>query len=216
MKRSLVSGPAAEIALMTALLLSYLWLWQGSFPWDFFVCLALYFGIGVWGHWRWKESAAEIGVRIDNIGPSLRFGLKLVGPLIVAAVALGAWLGTLHAPKSQEPSELAFSLVRGLVWATMQQYGLACVYYRRFEDLLGNPWGASVAAAGFFALCHLPNPFLTPVTFAAGILACRIYRRAPNLFVLGFLHLLLSIALRNAFGPDITHRMKVGPGYWGD
>jgi membrane protease YdiL (CAAX protease family) len=198
---------------MGVLVLSCMWARPVAFPGHFWVCAALYVGIGVWSHWRWKETAAEVGVRFDNIGPSLRFGLKLTAPLIVASFVLGAWLGTVHPPKSLEPSDVARSLAKGLVWGTMQQYGLACVYYRRLRDLLGSNWGATLGAAGFFAICHLPNPFLTPVTLVAGIVACQVYRRAPNLFVLGFLHLLLSLALRHSFSPDITHHMRVGPGY---
>ena len=106
------------------------------------------------------------------------------------------------------------SLTRGWAWGTLQQYGLTCVYYRRFRDLLGDGWGAPLAAAGVFALFHLPNLFLTPVTFIAGIISCRIYRREPNVFVLGLLHALLSMVLSHSFGPEITHEMRVGPGYW--
>jgi len=199
---------------MTVLLVSYMWLWQASFPGNFFVCLALYVGIGVWSHWRRKETAAEIGIRADNFGPSFLFGITLVGPLILVAIALGAALGTIEPPQTAGVSGLALSLAWGCGWATMQQYGLACVYYRRFKDLLGNHWAGTFGAAGVFAALHLPNPFLVPVTFVGGVVACQIYRRAPNLFVLGLLHFLLSFALRQSFGPGITHQMRVGPGYW--
>jgi len=215
MKRSFFTGPAVEVVLMTTLLLSSLWLWRGRFPGDFYVCLALYLGIGVWSHRRWKESAAEIGVRMDNFGSAFLYGVKLVGPIAVAALLLGAWLGTLQPLPPLDPFKVARGLAWGLVWATLQQYGLACVFYRRLRDLLGSHWGASIVAAGFFALFHLPNPFLVPVTFGAGIVACQIYRRVPNVFALGLIHLLLSFALQHAFGPDITHHMKVGRGYWG-
>jgi membrane protease YdiL (CAAX protease family) len=210
--RSVVAGPGGDVALMTALLFSYMWLWEGSFPGHFFVCVALAFGIGAWSHRRWRETAAEIGVRVDNFGPCVLFGLKFILPLVVVAVVLGAWLDTL-VPLRLEGAPR--SLAKGWLWGTMQQYGLACFYYRRLRDLLGSHGGAALTAAGFFGLAHLPNPFLVPVTFAMGIVSCQIYRQAPNVFGLGFLHLMLSIALRHSFGPDITHHMRVGPGYWG-
>lgn len=212
MSRSALAGPGMDVALMTVLLFSYMWLWQGTFPGHFIVCVALAFGIGAWSHRRWKETAAEIGVRVDNLGACLLFGLKLIVPLIVVAVALGAWLGTLEPLRLQGAPR---SLAKGWIWGTMQQYGLACFYYLRLRNLLGNHGGAALAAAGFFGLAHLPNPFLVPVTFAMGIVSCQIYRHAPNVFGLGVLHLALSIALRHSFGPDITHHMRVGPGYWG-
>lgn len=206
--------PEVDVALLAALLFSYIWLWQGSFPGDFFLCLALYAGVGVWSHWRRKETAKEIGFRTDNLGASLLFGIKLVGPLLVAAIALGAWLGTIGPPERLGPAEVLGSLAWGLVWATAQQYGLACVFYRRLRDRLGSDLGASVVAAVVFGGLHLPNPFLVPVTIAGALIACRIYSRAPNVLALGILHLVLSVTLRLSFGPDITHHMRVGPGYW--
>jgi membrane protease YdiL (CAAX protease family) len=208
--RSVFAGPLLDVTLMTVVLFSFIWLWRDSFPGHFHVCIALCLGIGAWSHRRWKESAAEIGIRADNLAQSLLFGLRFVVPMALVAIALGAWLDTLEPPRVRSMG----SLVRKWFWSTMQQYVLACFYYRRLRDVLGSHWRAALAAAGLFGLAHLPNPFLTPVTFATGIVACVIYRRAPNLFGLGILHALLSIALRLSFGPDITHGMRVGPGYW--
>lgn len=214
MRRSIVTGPALEVVVLTAMMLSCIWLWQGDFPGDFCVCVGLYLGIGIWSHWRWKETPAQIGVRLDNFGAAFVYGARLVAPIALAAIAVGACLGTIRPLPPVEPFQVARGLAWGMTWATLQQYGLACVFYRRLHDLTGNHWGAAVGAAGFFALFHIPNPFLVPVTLVAGVIACTIYRRNPNLFALGLLHLLLSFALRYAFGPGITHHMKVGPGYW--
>jgi membrane protease YdiL (CAAX protease family) len=214
LSRSTGARPEVDVALLTALLASYIWLWQGAFPGDFFVCATLYLGIGVWSHWRRNETAADIGLRVDNFGPAVWFGMKLVGPIILAAVALGTFLGTIGPPEQTGVVEVAGSLAWGMAWATVQQYGLACVYYRRLKDLLGSHAGATLGASAVFAALHLPNPFLVPVTFVGGVIACQVYRRAPNLFVLGLLHVLLSNALRLSFGPAITHHMRVGPGYW--
>jgi membrane protease YdiL (CAAX protease family) len=214
MRRSLAHRPEVDVALMTALLLSYLWLWHGSFPGDFFVCVALYFAIGAWSQWKWNETTSEIGIRVDNFGPAFGFGMMLVAPIALVAVALGSRFGTIEPPKIDGLTDVSRSLAWGVSWATLQQYGLVCVYYRRLKDLLGGHWGATLAAAGLFATLHLPNPFLVPVTFVGGIIACQIYRRSPNVFVLGLLHLLLSLSLRISFGPEITHHMRVGPGYW--
>ena len=131
MSRSVLAGPQTEIAIMTALLFSYIWLWQGCFPGHFYLCVALVFGIDAWSHRRWKETRAEIGVRADNIGPCLLFGLKLVVPLVIAAVALGAWLGTLEPLPLHDAFKAPRSLAMWLLWGTMQQYVLACFYYRK-------------------------------------------------------------------------------------
>ena len=215
MKRTFLSSPAAELVLMGALCLSGVWLRPLAFPGYFWVCAALYVAIGVWSHWKAKETPRDIGIRFDNIGPALLYGLMLMAPIMIVGTALGAWLDTAGLPESLAPSVVVPKLAVKWVWGTMQQYGLACVFYRRLRDLTGSHASAAIGAAGFFALCHLPNPFLTLVTFVGGMVSCQIYRRTPNLFVLGFLHLVLSTVLRNSLGPDITHGMRVGPGYWG-
>lgn len=214
MIRSLFAGPRLDVTLMTVVLFSYIWIWQWIVPGGFVVCVGLCFAIGAWSHLTRNETAAKIGIRGDNLGACLRIGLKFIIPMAVVAVALGGWLGTIEPLRPRTASDLSLGIARSWLWGTLQQYVLACFYYRRLLDLLGSHRRAAVAAAGVFALAHLPNPFLVPVCFVAGIVACQIYRRAPNVFALGLLHFLLSISLRQSFGPEITHRMKVGPGYW--
>ena len=93
----------------------------------------------------------------------------------------------------------------------MQQYGLTAFYYRRWLDLTGRPLAAGSGAAALFALFHLPNAFLTIATLVAGLLACWLYRRHPNLFVLGAMHAAISFALLHALPDELTLRLRVGP-----
>lgn len=202
------------VAAMTVLLLSYIWGWQGAFRWHFLVVAALYFGLGLWSHARWGESARELGVRLDNWRPALRNALVVAAPIIVVALAAGAAMGGWHFPLPPYRWNRALGAIAwGLFWGTAQQYGLLCFFYRRLLVVLGDEKRATIAAAALFALFHLPNPFLTTVTLLAGILSCRLYRKEPNLFVLGLFHALIAFSLYSALPRSITAGLRVGPGY---
>lgn len=196
---------------MMVLLLSYMWLWQSSFPGHFVVVCLLYFGLGIASHVRRGETPREIGLRLDNVGPSARDVLIYVGPLIPIPILIGLWLDTTRFPPL---SEWPLGIPKRLLWATAQQYGLLAFFYRRSGEVFAGTWPPILAAAGAFAFLHLPNPFLTVVTFALGALSCWLYRRQPNLLVLGCTHALMSVAISRSLPLDVTYGMRVGPGFF--
>ena len=65
-----------------------------------------------------------------------------------------------------------------------------------------------------FALVHLPNPLLVSITFVAGLVSCTLYRRVPNVLVLGVAHAAISLVLFFALPASITHNLRVGPSYF--
>ncbi len=196
---------------MSALLISYIWYWEGAFKGDFTLCVVLYFVIGLAAHLRAGERPADIGLRIDNLGAAARDGLLATMAIGLLLAGAGALLGSLDFP----PLALWPRALRdGVVWGLMQQYGLLCVYYRRFGELLPRHRDAPLwAASAVFALLHLPNPFLTLATFGAGALSCWLYRRMPNLIVLGVMHGFVSFLIVQTLPDTITMGMRVGPGF---
>jgi membrane protease YdiL (CAAX protease family) len=68
-------------------------------------------------------------------------------------------------------------------------------------------------AASLFAVVHLPNPFLTAVTFAGGLAWCTIYARFPNIVPLAISHALGTLAILYAFDEGITGRLRIGDSY---
>lgn len=195
---------------MTGLILSYIWVWQRSFPGAFLVCAAGYFGIGILGHRSRGESLQSIGVRFDNWAPAIRNAAIVVGIAVSAALIAGAMLDSWHFPKWEI---VLLSLPVTMLWATAQQYGLLCVFYRRSQDLFGSVVAAVAVAAGLFAVFHLPNAFLMAVTLAAGAAACVLYRYQPNIIVIGMAHALISFTLYHALPGKVTTNLRVGPGY---
>jgi membrane protease YdiL (CAAX protease family) len=205
--------PAAlmEVAALTALVLSYIWGWQGAFPGHGQLVVLLYFGIGIAGHLRRGESARQIGVRLDNWRAALRITLPVVAVALFVPLAVGAAFDTWHFPSWQRSLE---NLPWTIAWGTAQQYGLVCLLYRRLLEIVQSPWAATLFAAALFAVFHAPNPLLMAVTLIAGVASCTLYRREPNLFVLGFAHAAVSYVISAAFPLSVTHGMHVGPAYF--
>jgi membrane protease YdiL (CAAX protease family) len=203
--------PVMEVAALTALILSYIWGWQGAFPGHAQLIVLLYFGIGIAGHLRRGETAAQLGIRLDNWGAAFRNALPVVAVALLVPLAVGAAFDTWHFPSWQRSLE---NLPWTIAWGTAQQYGLVCLLYRRLLEIVQSPWAATLFAAALFAVFHTPNPLLMVVTLIAGIASCTLYRREPNLFVLGFAHAAVSYVISAAFPLSVTHGMHVGPAYF--
>jgi len=200
-----------EVTAMVALLLSYIWGWQGFFRGGFLLVTALYFAIGYVSHRRRGETARELGLRFDNGWAATRNAALIVSVGLCVPLAVGAALGTWH---FRGWSSSLAGLPWGLAWGTAQQYGLLCFLYRRLLEILDSPQGATLGAAAIFAAFHVPNPFLLGVTFVAGLASCTLYRREPNVFVLGIAHAAISFVLYGALPRTVTHGLHVGPGYF--
>jgi Type II CAAX prenyl endopeptidase Rce1-like len=199
-----------EVAALTALVLSYIWVWQGAFPGHAQLVVVLYFWIGLASHLRRGESAHQLGLRLDNWRGALRNALPVVAVALFLPLALGAALDTWHFPSWQRS---VANLPWAIAWGTAQQYGLVCVLYRRLLEIFQGRWAATLGAAALFALFHTPNLLLMFVTLVAGIAACTLYRREPNVFVLGFAHAVVGYVVSGALPISVTHGMHVGPAY---
>jgi membrane protease YdiL (CAAX protease family) len=200
----------AEVCALAVLLLSYIWFWQGTFPGAWLLVLALYFGIGIQAHVRRGESVRDIGVRLDNFPRAMRNVALAITPAVALTLAIGYAMGSWHFRGLAHP---ILEVLWMLGWATAQQYGLLCMFYRRLLEIADGPWSAALAAAAIFATMHAPNAFLMSVTVVAGIVACAIYRRTPNLLAIGIGHAAISYALLCALPLSVTHGLRVGPGY---
>jgi len=211
MQRATVVRPLAEIVVMSGLLISYIWVWGSTFGGDLTLCVVLYAGIGIASHLRAGERLGDLGFRTDNLGAAAGDALRATTMIGLLLVGAGALLGSLDFPPL---AVWPRTLGDGVAWGLMQQYGLLCIYYRRFSELLPGYRGASLwATSAIFALLHLPNPFLTVATFGAGALSCWLYRRAPNLIVLGVMHGVISFLIVESLPETITMGMRVGRGF---
>jgi membrane protease YdiL (CAAX protease family) len=119
----------------------------------------------------------------------------------------GARLGTWH-----DQRDVGTTVLLLIPWGLGQQFALHTVFLREAQTRYGRSAGMVLAPALFAAL-HLPNPFLSAMTFAGALAWCWIYDRHPNLLPLALSHALLTLAILGAFDERLTGHLRVGAAY---
>jgi hypothetical protein len=138
----------------------------------------------------------------------------IVGAALVLATMAIALAGAMHT--LQVPHGLLHFLKTFwayALWTFVQQFLMQCFFLLRLLRLLPGPKSAAGAAAGLFALAHLPNPILAPLTLVWGFAACLIFLRYRNLYTLGMAHAIFGITIAVAIPGPVVHNMRVGLGY---
>ena len=99
------------------------------------------------------------------------------------------------------------------IWSFVQQILLLDFFLYRLLHLLPGRKSAVMVTAGIFALAHLPNPILTPLTLLCGLAACLLFLRYRNLYPLAIAHAIFGICIASTVPGPISHNMRVGLGY---
>jgi membrane protease YdiL (CAAX protease family) len=155
---------------------------------------------------------------VSHIGMGLRTFPRAVW-IILAALALSgiamliaARIGTLH-PLFGRRVPLALRIGGYILWSFLQEYILQAYVLLRLLRLLPSRKAAIAITAAMFAIAHLPNPVLTWLTLIWGAIACPLYLRYRNLYVLGIAHAILGLSVAITVPDSIHHHMRVGIGY---
>ena len=152
----------------------------------------------------------EWGLRRKNFFRSLWVvGAALV--LSAIAIATAADLHTLQLPDG--PLHFIRTFWAYAIWTFVQQFLMQCFFLSRMARILPRPRTAALATALLFALAHLPNPILAPVTLIWGCAACLIFLRYRNLYTLGIAHAIFGITIAITIPGPAVHNMRVGLGY---
>jgi membrane protease YdiL (CAAX protease family) len=191
-------------AAVLTIILSYIWFVDPRIPHaSSAVPIALVAAAAVWRSAREREW----GLDWRALLPGLRAAALVTVPAVVAILLAGAWLGTLH-----DRRDFLGSFGGLVVWGGAQQWVLQTLVLREAQRVT-SPRRAILLAATLFAIVHLPNPFLTPVTFVGGLVWCAIYARYPNILALAVSHALGTLAILHAFDEAITGRLRIGYSY---
>jgi membrane protease YdiL (CAAX protease family) len=197
---------AIEIAAAYGLILAVEWTPR---PWQRVLWLAAAMGVALIV-WRSFDGWQAMGLRAANLGRSLWIAaaaLLLAGAAIVTAVCMHTLL-TFGGPFRFFATYCAYAL-----WSGVQQLLLQGVFLPRFLRLIPKPAGAALVAAVLFALAHLPNPVLVPITFLWGFAACLLFLRYRNIYPLMIAHAILGITVAITIPGPVDHNMRVGLGY---
>jgi membrane protease YdiL (CAAX protease family) len=194
-----------------AAILSYTWLLEprlhcghhlaGWLPRAFVVLpIAIVLALGAWHAAR----TGEWGLAPAALRPGMRAAALFTVPAVLALLAAGAAAGTLH-DRRFSLSQLA-ALV---VWGGAQQWVLQTVVLREAQRATSRRAGVLMAAL-LFSGVHLPNPFLTAMTFAGALAWGAIYDRYPNVIPLALSHSIATLAVLYAFDDALTGGLRIG------
>ena len=131
--------------------------------------------------------------------------------LAAAAIGVAAWLQTLHIPRF--PGLFLQRYWAYTIWAFLQEFLLLNFFLLRLLRLVSNRYLAALVATGLFALTHLPNPILAPLTLIWGYAACLIFMHYRNIYVPAMAHAILGICIAVTIPGPVDHNMRVGLGY---
>jgi hypothetical protein len=195
-----------EVSVTFALLLLVLWT---PMPWQLPLWGVALAGMLAMTRMRF-EGLEPMGLCRGNFRPAL-WAVGLAFVLAVAAVILAIEFRTLQVPVSP----MRFFAHYGIyaVWAFIQQLGLQCFFLSRLLRLMPDTLSAVSVAAGMFAIAHLPSPILVVATLIWGFVACMLFLRYRNIYLLAIAHAILGIALGITVPPQVDHEMLVGRRY---
>jgi hypothetical protein len=148
-----------------------------------------------------------------NIRSSLQSFWIVGAALLFALIALliAVRLHTLHLPDG--PLQFVKVFWGYALWSCMQQFLLQDFFLLRLLRLLPTTTAAVAVATALFALAHLPNPILTPITVIWGLVACLHFLHYRNLYPLAIAHAILGISVAITVPGPLDHNMRVGLGY---
>jgi membrane protease YdiL (CAAX protease family) len=177
--------------------------------------VALALALMFFSHHARNESFRDIGFRFDNF---LKTARLLALPMVIAAVLclIIGWRlgGTINFLRWHPNRNLILQLVLGFGWGLIQQYALQGFLNRRAMSAVGKGWPSVLIIAAIFAGLHLPNPTLTIITFAGGVVWGAIYQRAPNLVALAISHSVMTWLVVSTLPPWALHHLRVGLNYF--
>jgi Type II CAAX prenyl endopeptidase Rce1-like len=160
---------------------------------------------------RKQPDAEQLGLRVTGMRPTLWI-VALAALLAVAGVGIALRMHTFHANFRHYAVESGF--LAYIVWALMQQFMLQDFFLTRLLRIVPTRAAAVIVAGSLFAVAHLPNPLLVVATLVWGVVACALFLRYRNLYVLGVAHAILGMSIAITVPNAVHHQMRVGLGYW--
>ena len=179
------------------------------------VPISLAFAFMICSHRLRGENLRDLGFRFDNF---LRAGRLLLLPMAVISVLcllIGWWAGErMDFLRWHAERPIVGQLFLGFGWGFVQQYVLQSFINRRAQIIRGQNWLSVLIVAAIFAGLHLPNPWLTVVTFVGGLVWATVYQRAPNIFALALSHSVMTWMLVSTLPASTLNHLRIGFKYF--
>ncbi len=166
-------------------------------------------------HWLRRESARDIGFRLDNFVAAARLLALPMGVGSAVLIFIGYMNGSLDFARWRPGQSIISIPALGILWGLLQQYALQGFINRRAQIIWGRGLRSIFFVALLFGAFHLPNPLLTVATFAGGMLWATVYQRAPNLIALALSHGIMTWVLISTVPGSLLNGLRVGYKYLG-
>jgi membrane protease YdiL (CAAX protease family) len=187
-----------------AIVLAYTWVIDPIAPASVTpVMVGIVLALAIWHAARTGDWGAKAAAFVPALWRSV--ALTIIAALVIYVA--GTQLGTWHIRRDGWAG-----LALLIPWGLGQQFALQTVFLREAQSIGGRRGGIVIAAALFAAL-HLPNPFLSVMTFVGALAWCWIYDRAPNVLPLALSHAVLTLVILCAFSEATTGHLRVGVAY---
>ena len=204
---------AASTSALVAEWVVYALAGGGTLPLLFPVATAVAFML--LSHLARGETAREVGWRLDNFWSAARLLLPVMLGVSAVLVSVGWYAGTLDFARWEGGQSILGVPALSILWGPLQQYALQGFINRRAQVVLGRGVSSVLLVGLLFGLFHLPNPWLSLATFAAGLFWAWVYQRAPNLLAVGLSHGLMTWVFISSVPPAALHNLRVGYKYFG-
>jgi hypothetical protein len=190
------------------LIMVYIWWVRLYHPW---VALAV-LGFVVSTHPVHGESLRGLGFGWKELCGAFPAVMPWLAAVVLAISGAGFLAGTVRRTSA---AQAALGILAYSVWGLFQQYLLNAYFVNRLAEFRGRTRGQFVplAAAALFALAHLPNWFLMPITFAGGYACARVYLEFRSLYVLALAHGLVAFVLLLVVPDSVSAHFLIGPRY---
>ena len=166
----------------------------------------------------WKKSGDNLktlGLAPENF----KKDLDLILSITICLLVLILWIGFIWNPNFLQQKEIFWKWLKHLpgyfFWALLQNLWLNGYFTNRLEKVFPErPKLISAVAGILFAIVHLPNPVLFPVTLIGGIMSAYFFQRNRNLYILALSHAILAVSLLYFFPDSWHHHLHIGPGFY--
>jgi membrane protease YdiL (CAAX protease family) len=196
----------AELWIGYGLILVVVWTpnpWQRVLYWTAVAFIAV-------TAWLRRRETGPNGLGLRGLVPSLWI-VAVAAAALFAAIAVARHLQTLH--RLYGPLPVVAHILAYSVWALMQQFILQVYVLLRLLRLGLRRMPAIALSSVLFAIAHIPNPVLVPMTLVWGAATSLLYLRYRNLYALALAHGILGMGLAVCVPNSIHHHMRVGLGY---
>ena len=168
---------------------------------------ALALALMMYSHWLNGETPQVLGFTGKHFLRALQL---LIVPMLVVGALLFFIGYQAHSLNFGERFWLSLLVVP--FWGLTQQYILQGFIYRRLKRIFPaqNSYTNILIAAVLFALVHAPNLPLMFLTLVGGLVWTWVYERAPNLFVLGLSHGVMSAIAMSSLPAWFLQSMSIG------